>query len=144
VVVVALFSPQRVLNVGEPWCFGDWRLSVENVGRTPEPPLVYYNVSLRIFSQARRVSQRAKGAWIYVIDQRGNRCAPEPDPSAAPLDVLLHPGESITTARLFKLPADAAGLGLVTGHGGPDCFPGCFIIGDNASLFHKRTFVRLP
>jgi hypothetical protein len=144
VVVVALFSPQRVLNIGEPWCFDDWCLSVENVSRTPVPPLVSYNVSLRIFSQARRVSQRAKGAWICVIDQRGNRYAPEPDPSAVPLDVLLQPGESVTTSRLFKLPADAAGLGLITSHGGPACFPGCFIIGDSASLFHKRTFVRLP
>ena len=143
VVVVALFSPRRVLNVGDPWCFDDWRLSVESVSRTPAPPLVSYNVSLRIFSQARRVSQRAKGASIFVIDQRGNRYAPEPDLSAVPLDVLLQPGESVTTSRLFKLPADAAGLGLVTGHGGPGCFPGCFIIGDNASLFHKRTFVRL-
>jgi hypothetical protein len=144
VVVVALFSPQRVLNVGDRWCFDDWCLSVENVTRTPAPPLVSYNVSLRIFSQARRVSQRAKGAWIYVIDQRGNRYAPQPDPSAAPLDVLLQPGESIATSRLFKLPADAGGLGLITGHGGPGCFPGCFIIGDNASFFHKRAFVRLP
>ena len=144
VVVVALFSPQRVLSLGEPWCFDDWCLSVENVSRAPAPPLFSYNVSLRIFSQARRVSQRAKGAWINVIDQRGNRYPSEPDPSAVPLDVLLQPGESITTSRLFKLPADAAGLGLITGHGGPNCFPGCFIIADDASLFHKRTFVRLP
>jgi hypothetical protein len=145
VVVVALFSPQRVLRVGDPWCFDDWCLSVENVSRTPAPPLVSYSVSLRIFSQARRVSQRAKGAWIYVIDQRGNRYTPEPDPSAVPLDVLLQPGESITTSRLFKLPADADGLGLITGHGGGlGRFPGGFIIGDNASLFHKRTFIRLP
>jgi hypothetical protein len=143
VVVVALFSPQRVLNVGDPWCFDDWCLSVENVSRTPTPPLVSYDVSLHIFSQARRVSQRAKGAWIYMIDGRGNRYAPEPDQSPVPLDVLLQPGESVTTSRLFKLPANSGTLGLITGHGGPGCFPGCFIIGDDASLFHKRTFIRL-
>jgi hypothetical protein len=143
VVMVALVSPQRVLNAGDPWCFDDWCLSVESVSRTPAPPQVSCQVSLRIFSQARRVSQRAKGAWIYVIDQHGNRYAPEPDPSAAPLDVLLQPGESVTTSRVFKLPADAGDLGLITGHGGPGCFPGCFIIGADASLFHKRTFVRL-
>ncbi len=144
VVLVALLSPQRVLNVGDPWCFDDWCLSVENVSRTPEPPQVYCNVSLRIFSRARRVSQRAKGAWVYVIDGRGNRYAPQPDPSAVPLDVLLQPGESVTTSRVFKLPAHSTRLGLITGHGGPGCFPGCFIIGDDSSLFHKRTFVRLP
>ena len=58
------------------------------------------------------------------------------------LDVLLQPGESVTTSRVFRLPADASGLGLITGQGGPGCFPACFIIGDNASLFNKRTFVR--
>ena len=116
---------------------------MENVSRTPAPPLVSYNVSLRIFSQARRVPQRASGAWIYVIDRRGIRYAPEPEPSAVPLDTLLQPGESVTISRVFKLPAAAEGLGLITGHGGPGCFPGCFIIGDDASLFHKRTLVRL-
>src|SRR5579859_2305078 len=143
VIVVALLSPQRILRVGDPWCFDDWCLSVENVSLTPAPPQVACHVSLRIFSQARRVSQRAKGAWISVIDGRGNRYAPEPDPSAPPLDVLLQPGESITTSRVFKVPADSGGLGLITGHGGPGCFPGCFIIADDSSLFHKRTFVRL-
>jgi hypothetical protein len=144
VVLVALLSPQRVLSVGDPWCFDDWCLSVENVSLTPEPPQISCNVSLRIFSRARRVSQRAKGAQVYVIDGRGNRYAPEPDSSAAPLDILLQPGESVTTSRVFKLPAHSSGLGLITGHGGPGCFPGCFIIGDDSSLFHKRTLVRLP
>jgi len=143
VVIVALFSPQRVLRVGEPWCFDDWCLSVENVSRTPASGQVAYDVSLRIFSRARRVAQRARGAWIYLIDGRGNRYAPEPDSSAVPLDVQLQAGESVTTARIFKVPADADDLGLITGHGGPGCFPGCFIIGDASSLFHKRTFVRL-
>jgi hypothetical protein len=143
VVVVALFSPQRILNVGDPWCFDDWCLSVEKVTLTPAPPQVACHVSVRIFSQARRVSQRAKGAWIYVIDGRGNRYAPEPDPSAVPLDVLLQPGESVTTSRVFNVPADSVGLGLITGHGGPGCLPGCLIVGANSSLFHKPTFVRL-
>ena len=143
VVVVALLSPRRVLNVGDPWCFDDWCLSVENVSQTPAPPEVAYNVSLRIFSRARRVSQRANGAWIYVIDGRGNRYAPEPDPSAVPLDVLLQPGASVTTTRVFKVPENARELSLVTGHGGPGCFPGCFVIGDDSSLLHKRTLVRL-
>jgi hypothetical protein len=142
-IVVALLSPQRVLNAGQPWCFDDSCLSVENVSQTPAPQQVAYTVSLRIFSRARRVSHRANGAWISLIDPRGNRYAPEPDPTAVPLDVLLQPGESVTTSRVFKVPADAGELGLITGHGGPGCFPGCFIIGDASSLFHKRTFVRL-
>jgi len=142
VAVVGWRSPQRVLRVGDPWCFDDWCLSVERVSRTPAGPEVAYTVSLRIFSEARRVSQRAKGAWIYLIDQHGNRYAPEPDPNATPLDVLLGPGESVSTSRTFKVRADAGGLGLITGHGGPYDL-GIVIIGDDASLLHKRTFVRL-
>ena len=80
VAVVGAFSPQRVIQVGDPWCFDDWCLSVESVSRTPAAPLVAYHVSLRIFSEARRISQRAKGAWIYVIDSHGNQYAPDPDP----------------------------------------------------------------
>jgi hypothetical protein len=142
VAVVGVLSPQRVLRVGDPWCFDDWCLSVEHVERVPAPPQTVYTVSLRIFSEARRVSQRARGAWIYLIDQRGNRYAPEPDPAATPLDVRLGPGESVLTSCRFKVPADAGPVGLITGHGGPVWLPSP-IIGDDSSLFHKRTFVRL-
>jgi hypothetical protein len=134
-------APQRVLHVGDPWCFDDLCLSVEHVSRTAAPAQVAYDVSLLIFSRARRVSQRANGAWVYAIDGRGNRYAPEPDTSSVSLDVLLQPGESIRTSRVFKVPAGAGELGLVTGHG-PSWISN-FIIGDEASLFHKRDFVRL-
>ena len=139
VSVVGLLAPQRVLGVGDPWCFDDWCLSVESVTRIPAPPSV--RVSLRILSRSRRVTQRAKDAWIYVIDRNGNRYAPDPDASAAPLDVRLAAGESVTMSRTFRVPADAGELGLITGHGAWG--PGHFIIGDEASFFHKRTFVRL-
>jgi hypothetical protein len=142
VALVGFSSPQRVLRVGDPWCFDDWCLSVENVSHAPAPPLMAYTVSLRLFSRARRVSQRAKGAWIYVIDRTGHQYAPDPDPSATPLDVMLGPGESVTTSRIFKLPAGAGGLGLITGHGGPLNL-GALVIGDDSSLLHKPTYVRL-
>ncbi len=142
VIAVALTAPQHLLHVGDPWCFDDWCLSVERVSRTPAPPQIAYTVSLHLFSRARRVSQRAKFAWIYLIDRNGHRYAPEPDASATPLDVSLGPGESVTTSRVFKVPVDAGELGLITGHGGPCCFPN-LIIGDEASLLHKPTFIRL-
>jgi hypothetical protein len=142
VAAVGLFSPQRVLNVGDPWCFDDWCLSVESVNRTPAPPAVTYNVGLRIFSRARRVSQRANGAWVNLVDARGNHYAPEPDPNAVPLDVRLGPGESVSTSRVFRVPADAGELGLTTGHGG-GLNPDRVIIGADSSLLHKRTYIRI-
>ena len=92
VVAVALAAPQRILHVGDPWCFDDWCLSVERVTRTAALPQATYTVSLRLFSRARRVSQRAKFAWVYLIDGHGHRYAPEPDASAIPLDVLAGAG----------------------------------------------------
>ena len=131
-LVTSWLAPQRVIRVGEPWCFDDWCLSVEGVSQTPAPPDVVWHVSLGIFSRARRVSQRALGAWVYVIDKLGNRYAPEPDASAIPLDVLLGPGERVSTSRTFRVPAGAGELGLITGHGG--CCIGSFIIDDQSGL----------
>lgn len=142
VAIVGLVKPQRVLNVGDPWCFDDWCLSVEHVSSTPEPPQVEYEVSLRIFSRARRVSQRALGAWIYLVDAQGNRYAPLPDPNAVPLDIRLAAGESVDTFRRFLVPAGAGELGLITGHGGAGEI-GKLIIADDSSLLHRHTYIRI-
>ena len=76
-----------------------------------------------LFALAGRVVQRASGAWIYLIDGQGRSYSPESDPSAVPLDVLLQPHESVTTSRIFHVPADVHGLGLLTGHSGSYCGP---------------------
>jgi hypothetical protein len=75
-------------------------------------------VKLRIYSTARGISQRANGAWIYLIDEQGRRYSTNPDPSATPLTVKLGPEQSVSTSRAFEVPADVRTLGLITGHGG--------------------------
>ena len=143
-VVVSLVRPQRILRVGAPWCFDDWCLTVEDVHKIPSQADITYQVALRIFSRAGRVAQRANGAWIYLIDNRGRRFSPDPDPPTVPLDVELQPDESIQTTRTFHVPADAQILGLITGHGGPYCGPMSFlIIGDSACVFRKPPMVRI-
>ncbi len=143
-IVIAFLKPQRVINIGDPWCFDDWCLTVEKVDRAPGPSQISYNVELRIFSRARRVTQRANGAWIYLIDNHGCRYPPDPLPSAVPLDAQLGPLESATTLRIFHVPPDVHGLGLITGHGGPYCGPmDMLIIGSSGCLFHKPTMIRI-
>ena len=143
-VAIAFLKPQRVMSIGDPWCFDDWCLTVEKVDRTAGPSQVSYNVELSIFSCARRVTQRANGAWIYLIDDRGRRYFPDPAPSAVPLDALLQPLESATTLRVFHVPPDARELGLITGHGGPYCGPmDMLIIGSGGCLFHNPTMIRI-
>lgn len=143
-VATAFLKPQRVIPAKVPWCFDDWCLTVEEVSQTPGQQGTSYRVGLRVFSRAGRVAQRARGAWIYLIDGQGRRYSPDPDPSALPLDVLLQPHESVTTSRTFQVSADAHGLGLITGHGGSYCGPGAFlIIGESGCLFKKPTMIRI-
>lgn len=88
--------------------------------------------------------QRENGVIVYLIDNQGRRFDPAPDPTATPLNVQLTPGQSVETVRSFPVPPDAHGLGLVVAHESSFCFPGCFIIAEDANPLHKRTIVALP
>ena len=142
---VAYLKPQRVFSIADSWCMDDWCLQVERVDSAPLGSKVSYSIKLRIYSTARRVSQRANGAWIYLIDEQGRRYLPNPDPSAIPLTVELGPLQSVNTSRVFEVPADARKLGLITGHGGPYCNPmSLLIIGQGGCLFNRPTMIRIP
>jgi hypothetical protein len=144
-VAISYATPQAILSMGDQWCFDDWCLVVNNVSRTPAAQDVDYHVSMRIFSRARRVSQRAKGAWIYLIDGSGRLYPPVSDASDVPLDLLLQPNESVNASRAFRLPQSAHPVGLITGHGGAYCGPMSFLVmGDSACLFKKPKMVRIP
>jgi hypothetical protein len=140
-LAVSFAQPQQVLQVGELRCWDDWCLTVQNVQRSVENGRARYNVALRLLSRAGRVNQRALDAAVYLIDDLGRRYDPLPDAAQIPLSVLLHPAESVDTSRVFVLPEEAHQVGLITNHG---TGPGNFIIGDEASFFHKRTIVRFP
>jgi hypothetical protein len=140
-VAVAYAAPQRAIAVGTPWCFDDWCLTVKDVKHAD----TNYNVDLLISSEAKRVTQRANGAWIYLRDENDTHYQPSANPSDVPLDILLQPGESVAAQRSFKVPANAHELGLVTGHGGPPCgVMSLVVIGQGGCLFHKQTMIRLP
>jgi hypothetical protein len=144
VIVVALVTPRRVVHLGEDRCFDDWCVTVENAEHRPSPEGVAYTVTFQLSSRARRVNQRANGAYVYLTDSQGREFDPAPEPGAIPMDVMLHPGEAVQTRRTFTVPNDARDVGFVVVHEGAFCFPGCFIIGDGGSLLHKRTVVPLP
>ncbi len=144
---VSFLKPQRVVRVGEPWCFDDWCLTVEavTVATMSAPAGLSYDVGLRLYSRARRVSQRARGAWIYLLDEHGRRFAPEVASDAIPLDTLLGPGESLATSRSFRIPTGVRPVGLVTGHGDRYCgVMSLLVIGAGGCLFHKPPMVRMP
>ncbi len=139
-MIVSLATPQRVLSIGDDQCSDDWCIAVASAERTPGNAVVSYAVTLRVSSRARRVAQRERGVSVYLVDDRGRHYDPAPAPSEAPFDVMLQPGESVTTTRRFELPADARDVGLAFARGS---FPGFLIIGNEGNLFHKKTVVRL-
>ena len=143
-VAVSYLRPQRVVAIGDPWCFDDWCLKVDNVAITPGNLRSRYEVKFVILSRAGRVTQRANGAWIYLIDDRGTLYPPAPDPSQVPLDVTLRPMQSVVASRVFEVNSDAHNLGLITGHGGPYCGTmSVLVIGEGGCWFHKPPMIRI-
>jgi hypothetical protein len=138
-----LLTPRRVLNLHEPQCFDDWCVSLENVIEMREGPANRYQINIRIFSQAQRISQRENGIAFYLEDDLGRRYPAIPNPSDTPSNALLQPGESVALGRGFQFPSTAHLAGFVVTHEGG--FPiGWFIIGENQSLFHNEPITRFP
>ncbi|MBU0494268.1 MAG: hypothetical protein KKA73_17090 [Chloroflexi bacterium] len=161
IVVVSLASPQRILTVGEDWCFDDWCMAVEEVRLVRElgqgeqiaqADGVFYVITLRLSNHARGRPQRASSAAVHLVDGHGQRYEVTPKGQGAfeaqwgptaPLTSTLLVGQSIRIVQVFDLPNDAHDVGLTVEHPvGPS--PGLFIIGDDASLLHKPPIVRLP
>jgi hypothetical protein len=144
-LVFSAVRPQRLVSVGTPWCFDDWCLTLDGIAGQRAGAQMAYTTTLTLSSRARRVRQRARGAWIYLVDEAHQRYAAEPDPTDTPLDVELGPQEAQSTSRRFVLPAGRQPVGLITGHGGPYCGVMNFLVlGDAGCLFGKPTMIRLP
>jgi hypothetical protein len=160
VVLVSVISPQRVLVVGDDRCFDDWCVAAESVAivselgrgeRAQKAAGTFYVVTLRLSNHARGRPQRASSAAVRLLDGRGRWYEVSPRGQAAfeaehgpaaPLTATIPVGGSLTTVRVFDLPREARGVGLAVEH--PVGFsPGLLVIGDEASLLHTPTIVRL-
>jgi hypothetical protein len=144
VIVVSLVSPQRVVGIGELRCSDEWCIAVIGASRSSVPGGTEYSVAFQLSSRARGVSQRENGVVVYLMGGTGRRHLAEPDPTAVPFDVLLQPGQAVTTSRRFRVLGEEKVLGVVVGREGSNAIPGLFIIGDDGSLFHRPAIVRIP
>ena len=142
VVVTSALLPRRLLNAGEPVCYDDWCIAVENVSKQASEKGVMYNATLRLSSRARRISQRENGIVVYLTDDHDNRYDPIPENAETPFNVMLQPQQSVTTTRSFATPADAHVAGVVITHEGGGVPISWFIIGYD-SWFRKPTLVRV-
>src|SRR5262249_29614556 len=119
VYAVTALSKQVVHRLGDPQCNDDWCIAVDDVKRTTEGTNTNYDVTIRLFSRARRRPQREMIAKdVYLVDSHWNRYDPILDGSEIPLNTLLQAGESVATQRRFMLPKDAREIGLKVGHTG--------------------------
>jgi hypothetical protein len=140
VYLITALSNRVELRVGEAQCSDDWCIAVDSVNRTPMNAIAIYDVTLCIFSRARRVAQRELVAKdVYLVDAAWRRYNPVLTGRELPLNTLLQPGESVTTSRRFELPADDRRIGLMVDRSAP---PFCLIVGE-CGAFHKGTIVRL-
>jgi hypothetical protein len=141
VYTATAFSKQVVLQIGDAQCSDDWCLSVERVTRTAKNHVAFYNVTLCIFSRARRVAQREMAAKdVYLEDNDWRRYDPVLTGSEVPLNSLLQPGQSVTTSRTFAVPEDQRNICLKIDRSQPLVLPVCMIVGE-CGAFHKGTKV---
>jgi hypothetical protein len=146
-VTVALLMPRRTLGPRERKCFDDWcaaGVSAEPAAADDAPCAVeagtrVWTATVEVFSDAKRVRQRALDARALLVDQDGREYAACGAPLGAHvLADELGPGEAFQVTTPFRLSSGAVPLGVVISHG---AFPGVLIIGDDQSLLHARTLL---
>jgi len=153
---VSLAEPRKEIPIGEPRCFDDWCISVEQAARqtaigATNAAGTFCIVTLRVSSRARGRPQRETDIDIYLIDDLGRRIGISPSGQQAlaragltgePLTSFVAPGASFQSRLAFDVPPDAHHLGLVKASHG--WFPVRFIIGDAQSWLHRPTVTPLP
>jgi hypothetical protein len=134
VCIVSLTAAQKVKALGDPDCSDDWCVS---------PQKAYFEggdvaVEFRVWSRAKRVTQREYGVRPFLIDARGQRF-PAVQEEGPAFDRAVAPDEEFRTVRLYHVAPDATTLDLVMREGfGLDTF----VIGASQSLLHPRTVYR--
>src|SRR5438552_12647576 len=146
VLLISILSPQMIINIGESYCMDIWCISVERVNATPRGQETIYKVDVRIFSDANTVKTSAKGATVYLIDERGRRFELINDPSVTPFDMPLEPRQSIQTTLIFAAAADAQHLFLPCSYHHIGAEPSVpfwakLYFGSEANHLHQRTML---
>jgi hypothetical protein len=141
---VSLGQGQRVVALGEPQCFGEMCFRVTRVEEVPgfliRDGRRLLRVSVQVTNKGRK-AQRDKLIRAYLVDGQGRRREMSPGVSGVELTARVAGGGSVMSEPLFKVAADASGLGLVLTHGRWQ--PDLLVIGDSDSLLHRKTVMAL-
>jgi hypothetical protein len=141
---VSLGQGQRVVAMGEPQCFDDMCFRVTRVEEVPGFLIRDGRRLLRVSVQVTNKGRKAQSEGLiraYLLDGQGRRWEMSPGVNGVELTARVAGGESVVSEPVFKVAADASGLGLVLTHGRWQ--PGVLVVGDSDSLLHKKTVVGL-
>jgi hypothetical protein len=143
-VGVSLGQRQRMVAIGEPQCFDEMCFTVTGVEEVPgfliRDGRRLVRVSVRVTNEGRK-PQREGLIFAYLVDAQGRRWEESPGVNGVGLTARVSGGSSVVSQPVFKIVADAKGLGLVFSHGRWQ--PGILVIGDSDSWLHKKTVVML-
>lgn len=157
-VAVSLTSRPTLLAMGEKMRFDEWCISAERATQMPtigesamaiDADGVFWLVTVKVSSEAKRRAQRATDAAVWLIDSQSVRYYPSAEGesvldaiagSGPELSTMLAPGGSFERTVVFDVPKDSADLKLGVTHG---FFPGVLIIGDAQSFLHAPRLIKL-
>jgi hypothetical protein len=144
VMGVSLGQRQRVVAVGEPQCFDEMCFAVIRVEEVPGFLIRDGRRLLRVSVQVRNRGRKAQSDGLiraYLVDGQRRRWERSPGVNGVQLTARVAGGDSVVSEPVFKVAADASGLGLVLTHGRWQ--PGVLVLGDTDSLLHRKTVVGL-
>ena len=143
-VGISLVQRQRVVAIGEVQCFDDMCFTVTGVEEVPgfliRDGRRLMRVSVKVTNKGRKAQSEGL-IWAYLVDAQGRRWEESPGVNGVRLTARVAGGGSVVSEPVFKIGADATGLGLVFTHG--QWQPGVLVIGDSDSWLHRRTVVAL-
>jgi len=135
ICIVSLGSEQKIMALGDPDCSDDWCVTPEKAHFAGDT----VSVEFRVWSRAKRVTQREYGVRPFLVDERGQRFLISQS-TGPEFDRSIGPGDEFNTVRTYRASRDATTLDLILREGfGMETF----VIGSSQSLLHPRTVYRL-
>jgi hypothetical protein len=149
VIGVSIALPQRVVPLEQEQCFDEMCFTVTGVEEVPRflgknqtaDGSRLIRVSVRVRNAGQGKAQSSALMRAYLVDGQGRRWTASKGVSGNLLSGRVAAGGSIVSEPVFRVAADASGLGLVFTRGRWQ--PGSLVIGDTDSLFHRRTIAAL-
>ena len=147
VVLVSLLTPEKIVSVGDSYCWDMWCVGVQTVETRPEGDQVLYTAEVSLFADSNN-EQHVPPAdvarrFFYVMDEQGRRFPILADSSFSNIgaDATVRPGESVKSSLTFLAPATAGRLYLTGDIGGPPWVRLYF--GSDLNPLHRRTLLRV-